>query len=184
MNQLKMVVDDRWNCRCTGGKKFHVILKIFWTALALENDDVKSLLMDAMILLHVRVTLCCGFYSWAPHWGIGQIILQKAASSITGVKDPVKNLSSQLTHCKLTWKLMAISLWKHSSTSQLTHELISHCDLAVSLPWVCISHRELAVTCSWDQPISSPCSGSIELTVISLLTSQWDIQVSPLCVLR
>ena len=46
--------------------------------------------------------------------------------------------------------------------------------------WACISQRELAVTCSWGQPISSPCCGSSELTVISLSTSSWDIQVSPL----
>ena len=95
---------------------------------------------------------------------------------------PVKNLSSQLTHCKLIWKLTASSFWSHSTTSQLTHETISPCDLAVSPPWVGIWHCDLAVTCSWDQPISSPCSGSSELTVILLLTSGWDIQVSPLWV--
>ena len=50
MNQLKMEVDDRWNCWSTGGKKFHIRLKIFWTVLTSENDDVKSLLMDALIL--------------------------------------------------------------------------------------------------------------------------------------
>ena len=59
---------------------------------------------------------------------------------------------------------------------------ISHRDLAVNPLWVCISHFEVAVTFSWDQPISSPCSGSCDLTVISLLTSWWDIQVSPLWV--
>ena len=95
---------------------------------------------------------------------------------------PVKNLSSQLTHYELSWKLTASSFWSHSSTTQLTQETISHYDLATSPPWVSISHRELAVTCSWDQPISSPCSGCSELTVISLWTSQWDIQVSPLWV--
>ena len=88
---------------------------------------------------------------------------------------PVKNLSSLLTHCKLTWKLTATSFWSHSSTTQLTHETISHCDLAVNPPWVCNSHHELAVSYSWDLPICSPCSGSSELTVISLLISRWDI---------
>ena len=41
----------------------------------------------------------------------------------------------------------------------------SHCELAVSFPWVCNSHGELTVSYSWDQPMSSPCSGSSELTV-------------------
>ena len=65
---------------------------------------------------------------------------------------PVKSLSSQLTHCKLTWNLTASSCWSHSSTAQQTRKMRSHCELAVSYVW--------------DQPMSSPCSGSSELTVI------------------
>ena len=95
---------------------------------------------------------------------------------------PVKNLSSQLIHCKLTLRLTASSFWGHSFSSRRTHKLTSHCELAVRPPRVCNSHRELAVSYSWDQSMSSTCSGSSDLTVILLLTSWWDIQVSPVWV--
>ena len=98
--------------------------------------------------------------------------------------NPEKNLSSQLTHCKLTWKLTASSFWSHLSTSQLINQMMSNCDLDVGPLWICISHRELAVSYLWDQPMSSPCSGSSELSMISLLTSQWATQVSPQWVWR
>ena len=73
---------------------------------------------------------------------------------------PVKNLSSQLTHSKLTWNLMASSFWSRSTTSQRTHEMISQlwpsCESSVSLhltPWVCCdlfvrSTDELSMKCS------------------------------------
>ena len=80
---------------------------------------------------------------------------------------PVKSLSSQLTHCKLTWNLTASSCWSHSW--YLPHSALtrwSHsCDLLVSPLWVCISHRELAVTYLWDQLMSSACSGSSVIIV-------------------
>ena len=57
---------------------------------------------------------------------------------------PVKNLSSQLTRCKLTWNLMANSFWSHSSASQRTRKKISQlwpsCESSVSLHltlWAC-----------------------------------------------
>ena len=78
---------------------------------------------------------------------------------------PVKNLSSQLTHFQLTLKLMERSFWGHLVSSQWTHKMSPHCELAVSPPWVCNSHHELAVSYLWDHPMSSPCSGSSELTV-------------------
>ena len=53
------------------------------------------------------------------------------------IPNPVKSLSSQQTHCELTWKLKASSFWSHSSTSQWTHKMSSLCELAVSTPWVC-----------------------------------------------
>ena len=105
-------------------------------------------------------------------------------TSCNKTENAVKNLGSQLTHRKLTRKLTASSFWSHSSTSQRTHKMGSNCELAVSPPWVCNWHHELAVSYSWDQPISSPCSGISELTAISLLTSRWDIHLSPLGVLR
>ena len=77
---------------------------------------------------------------------------------------PVKNLSSQLTHRKLILKLTERSCWEHSVSSQWTHTMSSHCEFAVSFPWVCNSHGELAVTYSWDYQMGSPCSSS-ELTV-------------------
>ena len=52
---------------------------------------------------------------------------------------------------------------------------------AVTFLWVLHElHLIQAVTYLWDQPFSSPSSGSSELTMISLLKSQWEIQVSPL----
>ena len=66
---------------------------------------------------------------------------------------------------ELTWKLMASSFWGHSSSSQQTHKVSSHCEIAVSPLGVCNSHCEHAVSYSWDHPMSSPCSGSSELTV-------------------
>ena len=52
-------------------------------------------------------------------------------------KNPVKNLSSLLPHCKLTRNLTASSFWSHSSTSQCTHEMISQlwpsCESSMSL---------------------------------------------------
>ena len=55
-----------------------------------------------------------------------------------------KNLNSQLTRCKLTWKFTANSFWSHSSTSHRTHKMISQlwpsCKSSVSLhltPWAC-----------------------------------------------
>ena len=68
--------------------------------------------------------------------------------------------------------------------SMETQKMSSHCELAVSPRWVCNSHRDLDVSYSWDQLMSSPYSGNSELPVISLLTSRWDIQVSPLWVWR
>ena len=79
--------------------------------------------------------------------------------------NPVKNLNSQLTHCELTLKLMVSSFWSHSSTSKRTHKMSPQRDLTVSPPWVCNSQCELAVSYLWDEPMSSPCSGSSELTV-------------------
>ena len=62
----------------------------------------------------------------------------------TSNTNPVKNLSSQLTHCKLTWKLTARSFWSHSSTSKCTQEMISQLwpsrESSMSLhltPWAC-----------------------------------------------
>ena len=98
--------------------------------------------------------------------------------------NPVNNLSWQLTHWEFTLKLTESSFWGHPVTSQWTHKMSSHWELAVSPPQVCNWHHELAVSYSWDQPISSPCSGISELTAISLLTSRWDIHLSPLGVLR
>ena len=60
------------------------------------------------------------------------------------------------------FKLAANSLGAHieihgglilrTLSSQWTHKMSSHCEFAVSLPWVCNSHRELAVSYSWDHP--------------------------------
>ena len=77
---------------------------------------------------------------------------------------PVKHLSSQLTHSKLSLNsrqahLRTLILLTANSQDD------SHCKLAVSYLWVCNSHHELVVSCSWDYPMSSPCRGSSELTV-------------------
>ena len=53
----------------------------------------------------------------------------------------VKNLSSQLTQCKLTWNLMVSSFWSRSSTSQCIHEMISQLWPPGESPVSCISHR-------------------------------------------
>ena len=42
---------------------------------------------------------------------------------------PIKNLSSQLTHCQLTWKLTASSFRGYSSRSQQTPKVIPHGEL-------------------------------------------------------
>ena len=76
--------------------------------------------------------------------------------------------------------LMVGSFWGHSISSQWTHKVSSHCVLTLSFPWVCNSHHELALSYSWDQPISPPCSGSSELTEISLLTSLWRYSGEPI----
>ena len=77
----------------------------------------------------------------------------------------VKNVSSQLTHCQLTLRLTESSFWGNLFKSQWTHTMSSHCELAVSFPWVCNLHGELAVSYSWDHQMTSPCSSSCELTV-------------------
>ena len=69
---------------------------------------------------------------------------------------PVKNLSSQLTHCELTWKLTASTFWGHSSSSQRTHKMsllwaiceinqwANHAVAAVSSLWChCLPHGEI-----------------------------------------
>ena len=121
-----------------------------------------------------------------PHWiflttvsSLGTPLNLKLCHFQACIHNPVKNFSSQLAHWKLTWKLTASSFWSHSSTSQWIYKMSSHCDLTVSPLWVCNSHCEIAVSCLWDQLMSSTCSGSSELIVILLLTSRWDIQVSP-----
>ena len=73
----------------------------------------------------------------------------------------VKNLSSQLVHWELTLKHTESSFWGHSVASQWTHEMTD----TVSFLWVCNSHGELAVSYLWDHLVSSPCSGSSELTL-------------------
>ena len=61
-------------------------------------------------------------------------------------ESPEKNWGSQLTHCELTSKLTVNSFWEHLSSSQATHKMNSHCELAMSFPWVCNSHTELTAT--------------------------------------
>ena len=65
---------------------------------------------------------------------------------------PMKNLCSPLTNCGLTLKLTENSFWLHLASSQWTHKMSSHCELAVSFQWVCNSRRELAVSYLWDHP--------------------------------
>ena len=60
-----------------------------------------------------------------------------------------------------------------TANSQYEFTLRACCEPSVSPLWALC---ELTVSYSWDQPMSSPYSGSSELTVISLLTSLWDIQ--------
>ena len=63
---------------------------------------------------------------------------------------PVKNLSSQLTHCKLTWNLTASSFWSHSSTLQHIQEMISQ--LWPSCEWVLREFASPTLSLLW--PIS------------------------------
>ena len=112
---------------------------------------------------------------WIFLWGnymINQLILQGVGTWV-GIWFFIKHTfhSSPSKEFELTantlWahmKTHASSFWSHSSTSQRTHKMSSHCELAVSPPWVCNSHHELAVSYSWDQSMSSPCSGSSSLT--------------------
>ena len=60
-------------------------------------------------------------------------------------------------------KLMESSFWEHCSSSQQNHKMSSHFELAVSAPWVCNSHCELAVSYLFDHLLSSSCSISSEL---------------------
>ena len=108
----------------------------------------------------------------------GRNLFQEPAISSTEIltakyadKIPVKNLSSLLTHIKTNGKL----IWGHSSNSQQTHKMSSHCELAVSIPWVCNSHCEPAVSYLWDHPMSSPWSGSSELTV--WVANSWNAHI-------
>ena len=73
-------------------------------------------------------------------------------------------------------KIHDMLILKRSSASQQPQMMSSHCELAVSPLWVCNSPCELAVSYLWDQLMSSPCSVSSELTVIS----RWDNPVSAL----
>ena len=75
-------------------------------------------------------------------------------------------LTAQLTDRELTLKLTVSSISGHSVTSQWTHK-ITHtmCELGMSFPWVCNSLGELCVSYLWDHQMSSPSSGSSELTV-------------------
>ena len=74
----------------------------------------------------------------------------------------------ELTPCSQRADLnypMVGSFWGHSVSSQWTHKMSSHCELAESFPWVCNSHIELtATTAWWADPLiswiptaSSPC---------------------------
>ena len=101
-------------------------------------------------------------------------------SAILSKNTPVKNFSSLLTHCKLMKTHGKLILKPLIYLSTNTQDELTLLPIALSLPWVCNSRSELAVSYLWDQPTSSMCIGSSELTVISLLTSLWDIQVSPL----
>ena len=72
------------------------------------------------------------------------------------IANQVKNLIWELTHWKLTLKLIESSSWGHSVTSQWTHKM-TH---AVSLLWafceVCNSHSELtATTARWAHQVIS-----------------------------
>ena len=59
-------------------------------------------------------------------------------------RNPVKNLSPQLSHWELTLQLILRALSYLTVNSQDD----SHCELAVSLLWVCSSYCELAVSYS------------------------------------
>ena len=67
---------------------------------------------------------------------------------------------------------------KKNRTTKIYHRISSHCELAVSLPWVCILHLELAESYSWDQPMSPPCCGSSELTVNLMVRHSGEPNVS------
>ena len=64
---------------------------------------------------------------------------------------PQKNLSSQLTHWELTFKLTVCSFWGHSVRSQWTYKMSSHCELTVSFLNLQLTH-ELVVSNLWDHP--------------------------------
>ena len=53
---------------------------------------------------------------------------------------------SQRTHLNY---LTVSSFWGHLVSSQLTHKMSSHWELAVSFPWVCISHNQLIAANAW-----------------------------------
>ena len=101
---------------------------------------------------------------------------------------PVKNLSSHLTRCELTWKLTPSSFWDHSSSSQWTHKIVSllwalfeFVTHTVSLLWtICEiirwAHRTVvAVSSLWELQNSWKAHSKLTLRVhlVSPLWANW-----------
>ena len=102
-----------------------------------------------MALWHRIQMSCNGVFSKNLELGTLKNPLLTAPTKKIVHEYPVKNLSSHLIHCQLTLKLTASSFWGHLFSSQWTHKMSSHCELAMSFPWVCNSHSELSATTAW-----------------------------------
>ena len=95
--------------------------------------------------------------------------------ALLGREYPVKNLSSQLTHCELTWKLTTSSFRSHSSTSQG----ITRWTHTVGLLWALFEFATHIVSLLWAIREINWWAHHVVVAVSSLLTARWDIQVSP-----
>ena len=94
-------------------------------------------------------------YWWPSYWRVLQIVKYRPGHfyEIKTAKKkacPVKVWADTiLTDSSPELYLMVGSFWEHSVSSQWTHKMSSHCELAVSFLWVCNSHSELTATSAW-----------------------------------
>ena len=133
----------------------------YWIHYQVRNKQLNRsstlflLIMSALLVYHTFITFMLTIL----------VMLSKRSAC------PVKNLSSQLTHCKLTWNLTASSFWSHSSTLQHTQEMISQ--LWPSCEWVLREFASPTLSLLW--PISE--INHLAHQAVVAVWTQWSVNL-------
>ena len=92
--------------------------------------------------------LYCLLHSNSQFWISKHIILNRMTRVVHGYQ-PSEEFEFTANSLSAHIKFTDSSFWGHLDSSQWTHKMSSHCELAVSFPWVCNSHSELTATTAW-----------------------------------